>query len=309
MMTTRRGLVALLLVLIAAPAWAQGSRPAPKEAMEPVMKQLEAFRRGDFDVAYAFASAGIQEQFDRPAFEEMVKGGYPEIAQSTSETIFSSALAPDGHAYVAVKVQGANGNNIEIADDLVRRSLQCDLDANMEQPYLRDFKSNPLRDILGDRGRYIAAVLTIARAYIVAGKPNRPQRLSSFEAWSDLVRGPLIWLGRADPVDTIRQLINIDPAREQRARIFQAIFSHYPADFTVADVIIASRKDNALHDALLAVARGKGKSFDEIVPERVAFWLKRNANKIAAGLKLVRASGQGARAVSWSLQQQPIAEI
>ena len=66
-MKTRWGLVALLLVLPAVPAWAQGSRPAPKEAMEPVMQQLEAFRRGDFDVAYTFASAGIQEQFDRPA--------------------------------------------------------------------------------------------------------------------------------------------------------------------------------------------------------------------------------------------------
>src|SRR5262245_65914979 len=111
-MKVRWRLVALLLVLLAVPAWAQGSRPAPKEAMEPVMQQLEAFRRGDFDVAYTFASAGIQEQFDRPAFEEMVKGGYPEIAQSTSATIFSSALASDRHAYGAVKVQGGTRHNI-----------------------------------------------------------------------------------------------------------------------------------------------------------------------------------------------------
>ena len=67
-MKIARLLVALWLVVLAVPAWAQGTRPAPKEAMEPVMKQLEAFRRGDFDVAYTFASAGIQEQFDRPAF-------------------------------------------------------------------------------------------------------------------------------------------------------------------------------------------------------------------------------------------------
>ena len=129
-----RMLVALLLVLIAVPAWAQGSRPAPKEAMEPVMKQLEAFRRGDFDVADTFASAGIQEQFDRPAFEEMVKGGYPEIAQSTSATIFSSALAPDGHAYVAVKVQGANGHNIEAYYELVLESGQWKINGVATKP-------------------------------------------------------------------------------------------------------------------------------------------------------------------------------
>ena len=133
-MKTRWSLVALLLMLIAVPAWAQGSRPAPKEAMEPVMKQLEAFRRGDFDVAYTFASAGIQEQFDRPAFEEMVKGGYPEIAQSTSATIFSSALSPDGHAYVAVKVQGANGNNIEAYYELVFESGQWKINGVATKP-------------------------------------------------------------------------------------------------------------------------------------------------------------------------------
>jgi hypothetical protein len=54
-------LVALLLVLLVPPAWAQATRPAPKEATEPVMQQLEAFRRGDFDTAYTFASAGIRE--------------------------------------------------------------------------------------------------------------------------------------------------------------------------------------------------------------------------------------------------------
>ena len=133
-MKTRWGLVALLLVLLAVPAWAQGSRPAPKEAMDPVMKQLDAFRRGDFDVAYTFASAGIQEQFDRPAFEEMVKGGYPEIAQSISATIFSSALAPDGHAYVAVKVQGANGNNIEAYYELVLESGQWKINGVATKP-------------------------------------------------------------------------------------------------------------------------------------------------------------------------------
>jgi hypothetical protein len=114
----------LLLVLVALPASAQPVRPAPKEATEPVMKQLEAFRRGDFDTAYTFASADIQEQFDRPAFEQMVKGGYPEIAESTFAAVVSSALAADGHAYVAVKVRGANGNNIEAFYELVLESGQ-----------------------------------------------------------------------------------------------------------------------------------------------------------------------------------------
>jgi ABC-type transporter MlaC component len=98
------------------------------------MKQLEAFRRGDFDTAYTFASADIQQQFDRPAFEQMVKGGYPEIAESTFATVVSSALAPDGHAYVAVKVHGANGKDIEAFYELVLESGQWKINGVAAQP-------------------------------------------------------------------------------------------------------------------------------------------------------------------------------
>lgn len=126
--------LALLLVLVALPASAQPARPAPAEATEPIMKQLEAFRRGDFDTAYTFASADIQQQFDRAAFEQMVKGGYPEIAESTFATVVRSALGPDGHVYVAVKVRGANGNNIEAFYELVLESGQWKINGVAAKP-------------------------------------------------------------------------------------------------------------------------------------------------------------------------------
>jgi ABC-type transporter MlaC component len=126
--------IALLLVLLAVPAAAQPARPAPKEATEPVMKQLEAFRRGDFDTAYTFASADIRQQFDRPAFEQMVRGGYPEIAESSFATVVSSAIAADGHAYVAVKVRGANGKDIEAFYELVLESGQWKINGVAAKP-------------------------------------------------------------------------------------------------------------------------------------------------------------------------------
>ena len=113
--------VGLALCLLAAtpPAWAQTPTPMPKEAAEPVMKQLEAFRRGDFDTAYTFASSDIKQQFDRGAFEHMVKNGYPEIARSTFATVAGSTMAPNGHAYLQIKIRGANGNSIEALYELV----------------------------------------------------------------------------------------------------------------------------------------------------------------------------------------------
>jgi uncharacterized protein DUF4864 len=127
-------LLALLVLVPGLPAWAQTTPPAPKEATEPVMKQLEAFRRGDFDTAYTFASSEIQEQFTRPAFEQMVKMGYPEIAYSTFASIAASTVAPDGHVYLQIKIRGANGNSIEALYELVRESGQWKINSVTTKP-------------------------------------------------------------------------------------------------------------------------------------------------------------------------------
>ena len=53
----------------------------------------------------------------------MVQGGYPEIASSTfAAVVTKTELASDGHAYVAVKIRGANGKDIEAFYELVSRA-------------------------------------------------------------------------------------------------------------------------------------------------------------------------------------------
>jgi hypothetical protein len=94
-------------------AFAQTARPDPKTAAVPVMKQLEAFRRDDFDTAFTFASGAIRAQFDRPSFETMVRRGYPEIARSSFAAVVKTELPSEGVAYVTVKIRGANGQSIE----------------------------------------------------------------------------------------------------------------------------------------------------------------------------------------------------
>src|SRR5260370_11809194 len=106
-------LLAVLLLVSALPAWAQKPMPAPKEATEPVMKQLEAFRRGDFDTAYTFASSEIKELFDRSAFEQMVKNGYPEIARSTFASVAGSTLAPTGPVFLQLKIPRSHANQLQ----------------------------------------------------------------------------------------------------------------------------------------------------------------------------------------------------
>ncbi len=121
MVAIRRAWIGAALVALLAPAAA--AQPATKEmpaAAEPVTGQLEAFRRGDWDAAYGFASAEIRKQFDRQGFERMVRGGYPEIASSTFYSVGQTRAEADGLVYVRVKIRGANGKSIEALYEMVR---------------------------------------------------------------------------------------------------------------------------------------------------------------------------------------------
>ena len=112
------GTGALALLVCAAVAGAQSEKDA-KAAAEPVVKQLEAFRRDDYDTAYAFASAEIRAQFDRRGFEAMVRRGYPEIASSTFALVTKTELRAEGLAYVTIKIRGSNGQAVEGFYELV----------------------------------------------------------------------------------------------------------------------------------------------------------------------------------------------
>ena len=119
----RRVLIALLvsLVPLVAAGPARGQLDL-KAAADTVLAQLDAFRRDDYDAAYTFASESIHQIFDRAGFERMVRTGYPEIARSRSAAIEHAAIAPDGHAYLILKISGANGGRIEAMYDMVWES-------------------------------------------------------------------------------------------------------------------------------------------------------------------------------------------
>jgi phosphate-selective porin len=119
-MIRRQFVLAFLLLLLGATgARAQAASTDAKAAAVPVVKQLEAFRRDDFDTAFTFASGTIQERFDRRNFEAMVRRGYPEIAQSTFAAVTKTELESPGLAYVTVKIRGANGQSIEALYEMV----------------------------------------------------------------------------------------------------------------------------------------------------------------------------------------------
>jgi hypothetical protein len=120
----------------------------------------------------------------------------------------------------------ATGNNLRLRDDVTRRALLIRLDAGVERPELREFSDNPFDRVLGNRGLYIWAALTVVLGYRTAGMPGRlPHIGDPFAEWSDLVRSALVWLDYADPVETMEAARDNDPSRQARAAMVQAMLT------------------------------------------------------------------------------------
>jgi hypothetical protein len=93
------------------------------------------------------------------------------------------------------------GNNIHLVGDMPRRVIPCRLAPKVENPEEITGWKHP--DLLGwvreHRGELVAAVLTLMRAHVVAGKPQMGiSEYGSFEEWSRTVRAALVWAGAAD---------------------------------------------------------------------------------------------------------------
>jgi putative DNA primase/helicase len=205
----------------------------------------------------------------------------------------------------------ANGNNLTVGADVVRRTVQCALDANMEVPEAREFAADPVAAVLADRGLYIAACLTIARAYIVAGRPGRSPRRASYDGWSDTVRSALIWLNWPDPADTVTNVRVEDPIRQARAAVFSAwVMELQPGvGYQTGELIKAAefytgmeRAHPALWDALYAIAAPRS-GFQTIDANTLGRWLRDNLDTISAAQKLTVDRSDSARS-RWKLERE-----
>jgi hypothetical protein len=99
----------------------------------------------------------------------------------------------------------ATGNNVAVAADTARRICHCRLETPEERPEERTGFVHPnlLAWVGQNRGRLLAAALTILRAYCVAGRPDMGlPAWGSFEGWSALVRSAVVWVGLPDPGET-----------------------------------------------------------------------------------------------------------
>jgi putative DNA primase/helicase len=190
----------------------------------------------------------------------------------------------------------ADGNNMTLRGDIVRRTIVSDLDAGMERPELREFKNTPVKMVLNDRGNYIAAALTMCRSYIAAGMPNQAPPLASFEGWN-MVRSALMWLGEVDPVKSIEASRVDDPDRDALREILSTwVEAVGDAKIKIRDLIALAYATESspmggtpklkwpkLNAALRAVGERRG----ELDAKTLGNWARRGKGVICGDYRLV----------------------
>jgi putative DNA primase/helicase len=205
--------------------------------------------------------------------------------------ILGKSQAPDLSTNTFVS---ATGNNLRLAGDLTRRALLCRLDPKVERPETRFFEWEPVTVAKARRPELVAAALTTLHAFHTAGRPKPPPALGSFEGWSDLVRGTLLWLGCADPVATMDELRKADPKLDDLQSVIAQWQTHIGADrVTVAEAIKCATETDLsgygsstgflrpdFREALIAVA-GQGGAINS---RRLGKWLSATQNRIVNGV-------------------------
>jgi hypothetical protein len=130
------------------------------------------------------------------------------------------------------------GNGVVIAEDMVRRLLLCNLNANMPDPEQRKFQPGFLERIYAIRSELLSACLTIWRW----GRQNQLSSgvsLGSYETWCQWCRDPLLALGCADPMSRLAEIKAADPARRRLLDICDVWHEHHLSAWVLA---------NDLHD-------------------------------------------------------------
>jgi hypothetical protein len=90
----------------------------------------------------------------------------------------------------------ATGNNATIGGDLGRRVLVVEIDHRQPNPHLlTHFRIDHRRYVPEHRGELLAAMLTLARGWHMAGRPEDRDRADDYATWAGALRGLLAWAG------------------------------------------------------------------------------------------------------------------
>ena len=201
----------------------------------------------------------------------------------------------------------ATGNNLTLRGELTVRALMCHIDAEMENPEIRNFQVQDFSSQLAEqRAELVRAALTILRAFHVAKKPQQEvEPWGGFNDWSRSIREPLVWAGLTDPCETRESVIASDPEKENGIGLLQELSKvfrneqFYARDVmhkvneeivtknVTGDITDREYKHPDLRSAVEVIA-AKDK---EIIAKKFGSWLRNWQGRPAGGFRLYQVGG------------------
>jgi len=161
----------------------------------------------------------------------------------------------------------------------------CNLETLDERPELRKFNRNTLRQAAANRATYVAAALTVMRAYLAAGAPEVCGPFGSYAEWSAMVRSPLVWLGEPDPVGSVDKTQAEDSELANLRGLFNLCVDEFKPDTIYGTVTLIEAASaapigfnpNPFKDLLLRIA---GDRDGNVSAKRLGEWLRRNSARV-----------------------------
>ena len=190
------------------------------------------------NVEYTLSSPSLAAALTSPAWSDRVLGRSEKVSLPQRATWLAS------------------GNNIKVGGDLARRCYWVRLDAGVARPWQRDrFKHPNLKAyVRANRGKLLAAALTLARAWFSAGCPKADvPTLGGFDGWAGMIGGVLGYAGIDGFLGNLNDLYEQVDEEEVAWEAFLGCWLETYGDraMTVADVARDLRSDGGwLRDAL-----------------------------------------------------------
>jgi hypothetical protein len=192
----------------------------------------------------------------------------------------------------------ATGNNAAFGGDLARRIATVALDPPAANHHLRtDFKIKDLDSWMYEhRGELLAAILTLARGWVVAGRPSVDVRSDDFASWINGLRGLLGWAGFSGTFGGSISTVAMSADDEEWHAFLVALYGAFGREpFTVKAIVerldgFTGKIDPAVLPGDLPnqwghIRDGKDAGFRR----SLGLWLKNRVGRFTAGWSVVAA--------------------
>ena len=200
-----------------------------------------------------------------------------------------------------------NGNNIQLGGDLPRRCYWVRLDAQMARPQERDgFRHSDIKEyVMLNRASILSAILTLARAWVVAGKPEPKDvpKLGGFEAWVSVMGGILSYAGYTGFLGNQREMYDANDVDTPQWEGFLDAWHNIWGERPVAVATVSARLEqdsdfvDALPDYLAEAYLDRQKSFVRVLGRALS---SKKDTRYPSGLSVVMGNIER-RAVQWKV--------